>query len=842
MGALAGTEKRGSGLIVPTRCGLLLLSGLLLLLLLPGCRGCRRTTPAKAAEDLEKQRAEQRAKLEKPKPKPDLEIEPLRCYPHEIAVRRDDNLSDRAWCKPGHWTCGSLAAKANNFDLLGDLQTAVTDGPGRTMGLVGMPYCLEGSRSVALAKGQRKVFEPIFFVPASGRPAMVSYEIDIRKGGRGTWGSSRIVAAMPGYQYYFVVLARISDGYSYVRGLDAMQMPTSLGIESEGRDYYRVVMLDGTKQTPLPDHALFWTSIAYVLWDDAEPEALTLDQQLALLDWLHWGGQLILSGPDTLDSLRRSFLAPYLPAISVGKREIAGSDLEPLNDTWALTTAPSAPVRLRPSKPWSGVRLKKHPQATGVEGTGELLVERRVGRGRIVASAFRLTERDLRTWPSFDSFWNGAVLGRAPRKFGIDQGTVSVTWRDLPAMRFDPRLVCNLRYFTRDTGRSPITFQPDEMSALIYGTTSEVPDATHFDVASWTDFNGVANTARETLQSAARIEVPHRSFVLWVVGSYLVVLVPLNWLVFRILGRVEWAWAAAPLIAVACTVAVIWLARLDIGFLRSMTEVAVVELQGDYPRAHVTRYDALYTSLTTHYQFRSKDLGTQVQPFPTVGSPDKFRLLPGQGLTTLKYVYGSEVNLTGYSVQSNSTGLVHAEQMVDLGGPIALVEKDSQEKVVNRTFFTVHDAQVIRKDHQGAVERAWVGTLGPGRSADLRFMVGAEAPLEDAEKKPRESDVRPRRTIELRQLRAQAEDAGQLAPGQARLVGWSDEEIPGLEIVPAAPQARYAVLVVANLRYGPSARCEPDVNSRYELEATAQAFPPEANLPQATKPGLLRSP
>ena len=30
---------------------------------------------------------------------------------------------------------------------------------------------------------------------------------------------------------------------------------------------------------------------------------------------------------------------------------------------------------------------------------------------------------------------------------------------------------------------------------------------------------------------------------------YLLVLVPLNWLVFWLIGKVEWAWIAAPLIA-----------------------------------------------------------------------------------------------------------------------------------------------------------------------------------------------------------------------------------------------------------------------------------------------------
>ncbi len=94
---------------------------------------------------------------------------------------------------------------------------------------------------------------------------------------------------------------------------------------------------------------------------------------------------------------------------------------------------------------------------------------------------------------------------------------------------------------------------------------------------------------------------------------------------FRALGRVEWAWVAAPLIAVVCTVTVIRLAQLDIGFVRLQTEVAVAEIQGDYPRADVTRYDALYTSLTTYLRPAMRRSRRGVLPFPAVGRPGQFQ-------------------------------------------------------------------------------------------------------------------------------------------------------------------------------------------------------------------------
>ena len=139
-------------------------------------------------------------------------------------------------------------------------------------------------------------------------------------------------------------------------------------------------------------------------------------------------------------------------------------------------------------------------------------------------------------------------------------------------------------------------------------------------------------------------------------------LVPLNWLLFRLIGRVEWAWVAAPVIADGRAVAVVRLAQLDIGFARSRTEIAVLELQAGYPRAHVTRYTALYTSLSRATTSRSKTRrrcrcrwrSTPVSTANRSESPNHVELRRD-----------SKTRLAGFQVRSNSTGMIHSEQMFD---------------------------------------------------------------------------------------------------------------------------------------------------------------------------------
>ena len=819
------------------------------LLLAPGCRGCLRSAE-KTEEELKKEEEERLKKLEEEK-KPPFEFGHLLSEPSEAKV-------DRCWCKPGHWTAIMLAAKANDSDLDGQLGLSVVDPSGnQPIGLQGTTYWLSAVRPAILPKGQPKTLEGFFFVPSVFNQARAVARLADRRSGRLLHETSDVIGRMPPYQYHFVVLARLPGSYGYLKDLLCFRYPGDLEWSAPNLNYYRLVMLPGDQAVNFPSYGLFWTSIAFILWDDADAGKLTLERQVALLDWLHWGGQLIVSGPVSLEGLQGSFLSPYLPATSPGGRRLTAEDLRPLSELWG--NRGSSVHELLPVQAWPGVKLElaNHPDARYLPGTGNLVAERRVGRGRIVVFAFPLTGRDLTGWRGFDGFFNACLLGRPPRHFYATNLQLKVTWADAAGAsegersqaRFATDRTCKLRYFTRDTNRLAdaaaarswqITPGP-----LAGGVAGELDEAERYspDAAAWDDFNGVAQAARSALQNAARIEVPDAKFVLWVLAGYLLVLVPLNWAFFRMVGRVEWAWAAAPVIAVVCTIVVIRLARLDIGFARLSTEIAVVELQGDYPRAHVTRYTALYTSLTTRYRVALADPGGLVQPFPTAQSPGA----PIRPKYALEYRHGTEVALHGFEVGSNVTSLLHSEQTVDLGGPISLVETSGGEfQLTNSTRYTLRGVGLLRKQPVPGgdgrpmggsrpigvgvrpappCEAAWLDTIEPGATLLVQFRLAAEKPwLEARNRSPQTSDTPTQGELNLHGLTQIAESAADLDEGEIRLVGWLEEEIPGQTIAPAAPQARRLAMVVAHLRYGPATDPSPDLNAPEDVPL--KDFPP----------------
>ena len=150
--------------------------------------------------------------------------------------------------------------------------------------------------------------------------------------------------------------------------------------------------------------------------------------------------------------------------------------------------------------------------------------------------------------------------------------------------------------------------------------------------------------------------------------------------------------------------AVIRLAQLDIGFARSRTEVAVLEVQGGYERAHLTRYTALYTSLSSSYTLAFDEPSALAAAVSRGKQLNESLLLDHATTPMWPFAATSETSLTGVQVSSNSTGMVHSEQMLPLGTSPKTIESlrlvgDEAKgfSVSNTTDLTIRDIGVFRR-------------------------------------------------------------------------------------------------------------------------------------------------
>jgi hypothetical protein len=808
-------------------------------------RGCFYAEPEQAEDAAEKKKKEQ---AEKDKKLP-IKIDAPVVLPSEPKVPLPP-------VKPGHWATASQEITANLQDFVGDSRLSVLDGQGRPYPVASTPFYVRSNRPVLLAKGRPKSTQTTFFIPQSGQTVRIALDLEDRNLGSGPPQAITPLVQMPSYQYNFVVLAKSPSRYSYIKSIDSVKSPFNGESDEDNTDealHYLVVELGADQLTMLPDNPLAWTSVAYVMWDQIDPgEPFPAEQKKALVDWIHWGGQLIINGPDSLDMLKGSFLDPYLPATSGGTRKFdaADKDLAELSTGWMISTKVVPGVPLHPTAPWSGIQLNLRPGATALPNTGGLFVERQVGRGRIVVSAVQLSERDLINWRSgFESFFNACLLRRQPRKYFPGHfGGLTMNWADgaLKERRLDASLNSNVYYFARDLGvdtsyhHAPMPDDPNQQlqqvppaargrtrGRQITPMTINPPTPGEYrppvdqgGVGAWNDYSATANAARHSLREAAGVEVPNAGFVVLCLAGYLTALVPLNWLVFRSMGRVEWAWIAAPIIAIIGTWVIVQRARLDIGFVRSQTEIGILEQQPNHSRAHLSRYTALYTSLSTTYDFEFANMTTLIAPFPADMVASDFQLLSGQGLSPINFRRYDSVQLNGIPVSSNSTGMVHSEQMLALDGPIQIASAAAKrDQLENNSKMDLHSVCVVRRVGS-ELEGRWIGDLLPGQSVPLTIshLPSEKRPFGDERSKEAGTAVRDR--LNLEQIFQLALDPKNIEDGETRLVARFDEVLPGEAITPSASQVRGGTLVVAHLRYAPLPTPEKDTNTRQDIKAT----------------------
>lgn len=717
---------------------------LLLLIVNAGCSGClsRRQPSTPTAQD-------------KPA-KPDFESKPLVLLPGHF--ERESVLN---YTKPGHWVTANMRAVANNYDATGTYQASAVTSGGLPISLAGDSSLLQVSRPFGLAKEQTKILESLIFIPYRDVPAAAAnIRTDlISLSGLPQYSLIEPVKLMAPFQSHFVVLTRAPDRLAFLTMLDVINLPPSPG--GAPPSFYVPVFPTPEHPVPVSRTSLGWTTTSYLLWDDWLTEELDANQQQALLDWLHFGGQIIVNGPTAVSNVQKGFLADYLPIRSANAQNMSTTDFEPLNKHWSLVE-PSKAKRPRElvipaTSPVVGLKMELSPQGRWIEGTGELVAERLIGRGRIVVCAFDLADQRVRDWKSLSSFVNGALMRLPARRFGDNNfGNIAFRWHNDNLFPFDPMILSKLRFISRDlsTEGTPGRFDATGMSLEADGT-----DFTRFDrpdfnplnqflitaglsdaqitnrnldgntwsyggydsipqsgVAGWNDYQGVALAAKRSLLRSAAIRPPARGFVGQILLGYLLVLIPLNWGIFWLIGKVEWAWLTAPVITILGAIVVIKVAALDIGFGNAQTELTILEVHGDYPRGHYTQYAALYSSLSTRYDLEfDNDQGIAL-PF---AARDKKRA-DQSALTRLDFHQTQQNKLKGFLVQSNSTNMFHAEQMTSIGGPLRIEQTESGWVFRNESKLELRDCGILfGRDPAGIEQVAWLGDVQPGEEMSL---------------------------------------------------------------------------------------------------------------------------
>jgi hypothetical protein len=762
-------------------------SFLFALLCLPfvvGCEGCRR--------DPQTQDEEAEAPLE------DFSARPPQAFPA-------DANPVGGGIKPGHWMTASQSLKSNKIDARGELLSrasasgaSITTGQEQTSS-GGIPTV----RPVVLPKGQLRRFDYRILapVPASNDQKRSYLSSRFVSAGRTVFFDTgrQPFNVLSSEEFFFVILTNRPERFAKFQVADWVRPYRDEQSFKDSSANYRIVFPPTKDLLPLAETMIDWTSTAVLLWDDLPPDALTPQQQTAVADWVRFGGQLIVNGASASDAIFNTSLADLLPMRPSGNIELDPDSATELLRGWAVQSDPSTEKQIALLRSQSGrvaVDGQLAVETQALPNSGNLVLSRRVGNGRVIQPRFDVTSDWLVNWQSYDSFVNSVLLARPRRQLvdspnAEDGGFIRQQYPDLATTTADPAINTRLRITAR-TAVLPVTVAQEAASS---SASSRLDPLTYSDAMSgtggWSDDSDAINLCRQILRSESGIEIPKSSLVVRSLGYYLLILVPINYVLFRLMGRLEYAWLAVPMIAIGGAIWVARAARLDIGFARSQTEIALLELQPNYQRGHLSRVLAIYNSLSSTYDIEFKTIDAAAAPvWGGAAAQD-------DDAAVFRMGFAEGPIYSGFAVGSNQVRMLHAEQMIDLGGAVGL---DAEGRLINQTSHELLDAWVIDKANAGEVRIAMVGPCPSGSAVNLRFRdiaapeIGDELPMQA-----------------MRIMRRLA-SAAAMPNGSTRLVARVDGSLPGMSITPDAIQNSAQTIVLAHLKHAPLPVPRVDLN------------------------------
>lgn len=764
-----------------TSCRQFLLVAFALVLSLTGCFGDTPKDKSKAKLVLGKAYpypgVHLKKQIKKPTVRPNDQKKPKKGKDKKDEKPRFEDDRDNFLVKPKHWTIVQTKGDSKKEDFYGRLTAKFFSSEDSE--LIGNDYEMLIDRSVNITKDQPKSFAiPVY--PTSPSASTLDAALTNVNGFRQADSVTTVRSLLP-HQYNMVVFTNNPQTYSFLKvlptirnmrynearyvfssanivdsnfGLAPSKTEDDSGLVEFSDDdiplylesmYYRIVFSDWKDRSEVPANVAQWTSTAYLIWGDYDPENLSADQQAAIIDWIHFGGQIIISG-EAVDSVRGSFLEDYLPLTvkTIENRPI--SRLRTMMENWNhLSKAREVPGLTSKEQIgfWIGDLKEK---SRYVENSDRLVAERSVGKGRVTVVRFPIRSKILRNWDGLDNWFNHALLNRPGRKFVEDLESPAdlkpfpyqwVTANDSEiSSHGDPHLSTSLRFashdwkytepswnhfsdfvqtasekfdkepsgeqFENDTQASPIESRSSNRITNLSSDFQEsvsryYQGARGLTPGQWNDDSCFGIAGRKIIADYSGIAPPNRSWVLTSLLVYIAILVPINYLVFRLLGKIEIAWIFVPLIAIGSGIIVVKAASLDIGFSNKMVQVNVLEIPADYNRAHLTGYGSIYTSLSQFFRFKSENPTTIVLPMEI-----RNRSKSEDNKTVFQYDFSQEPKFGPLQVRSNSTDHFHFQQMVGIGGKFTITQSDEGEtQVKNNSLLSLKDCLILWDSEDG---------------------------------------------------------------------------------------------------------------------------------------------
>ena len=280
--------------------------------------------------------------------------------------------------RPGRWTPLSVTVTNHGDGISGELAVQITGGDP----LRGKPYVTTHRRALDLDRDARKTLHFTVFPQSLSHPLLIR----VTAGGRDV------------AQTQVDLHARFTAG----RLLLVLSRDGNLDYLNDGiADGLRVLYPHPER---LPVHWRGYDAVAAMVINGVSLERLSERQFEALHKWIAQGGTVAVSGGADYALLRSQRLAALLPGLPSGMRRVDG---DVLRQVFSASLDVSRPVQINRLDVFRGrTRLRA--------GDAALIVERTLGRGRVLYLTFDVTSHPFNRWDGMSELLRDSLSLRVP--------------------------------------------------------------------------------------------------------------------------------------------------------------------------------------------------------------------------------------------------------------------------------------------------------------------------------------------------------------------------------------------------------------------------------------------
>ncbi len=365
------------------------------------------------------------------------------------------------------------------------------------------------------------------FVQTSNVSRSVSYEAQVQLKANGRKLVEKTVKLQPINPQDYLVGTLVSDPNSLA----------SLNNVKVGPLRSRVTAIPMTL-ADIPDKPEGLRSLNAIILGDTPTDSLSGLQRLALKNWVSMGGELLLMGGPGWSKVKEAFDPTFLPFDVLDFANT--SDISGLHPIPGEKGILSKPVALARGQVLQGATPLAFTSTSGTSTQYPLVIERKIGSGRIVATAVDLVSPVLLDWNGSNRVWQDL--------FNFNAGVYNSLYSEQ-----NPHL---------------------KNAGDLLGFISSVPD----------------------------LSLPNLLPFLGILGIYILVISPLNYLILKRSQKQEFAWVSIPLSILVATGITIYLTHSEIPGQVIVNQMSVIQVGPAQENSQVRTYAAVFSSEDRQYQ------------------------------------------------------------------------------------------------------------------------------------------------------------------------------------------------------------------------------------------------